>query len=295
MRTRLILLLVSTCAYCVLPLTARANDIEPGKEFYTVIYAPKPIVLDGDLSEWAGVPVLADPRFAVPKFSGTNANPNYVLFEEYSGGTYSGPDDQTSAVQIAYDANNVYFGFVVTDDYHENVSGNPWNGDSIQLMIADATRTQQIALYNYALGGYEDSSGVLQTNDPGGATYGGTMIMHEAGPQCITDGTCLTEAIVTRNSATHKTTYEIKLPKEALGLTSLKGGASFGLGMAINDGDGALVNAVQYGQAGQEGQKGWGGLGAHSIVFGKTPSETALMTLARLNDIEPGKEYYTAL
>src|SRR5262249_39193751 len=31
--------------------------------------------------------------------------------------------------------------------------------------------------------------------------------------------------------------------------------------------------------AGQNGQKGWGGLGAHSIVFGKTPSETALVTL----------------
>jgi hypothetical protein len=36
---------------------------------------------------------------------------------------------------------------------------------------------------------------------------------------------------------------------------------------------------VLYGQSGQEGQKGWGGLGAHSIVFGKTPAETALVTL----------------
>src|SRR5262249_49090494 len=115
------------------------------------------------------------------------------------------------------------------------------------------------------------------------------------GPQCVTDGTCLTHAVITRNSATHKTTYEIKLPKEALGLTSLKDGPSFGLGMAINDGDGALVNGVQYGQAGQEGQLGWGGLGAHSIVFGKTPSETALITLTKLNDIEPAKEAYTAL
>ena len=146
MRTRHILPLVSALAYCVLPLSGRANDIEPGKEFYTVIYAPKPIVLDGDLSEWSGVPVLADPKFAVPKYSGTNANPNYVLFEEYAGGTWSGPDDQTSAVQIAYDADNVYFGFVVTDDFHENTSGGAWNGDSIQLMIADATRTSQVAL-----------------------------------------------------------------------------------------------------------------------------------------------------
>src|SRR6266702_8851594 len=146
-----ITLSLSALVLCVTPLVIQANDIEPGKEFYTVIYTPRPIVLDGNLSEWAGVPVLADPKFAVPKYSGTNASPNYVLFEEYAGGTWSGPDDQTSAVQVAYDVDNVYFGFVVTDDYHENSANSAWNGDSVQLMIADATRTQQIALYNYAL------------------------------------------------------------------------------------------------------------------------------------------------
>src|SRR6185369_3981015 len=98
------------------------------------------------------------------------------------------------------------------------------------------------------------------------------------------------------DSAKKKTTYELKLPAASLGLTApLTAGAQFGLGMAVNDGDGALVDAVQYGQAGQEGQKGWGGLGAHAIVFGKTPSETALITLSKLNDIEPTKESYTAL
>jgi hypothetical protein len=247
----------------------RANDIEPTKEFYTVIAAPKPVVLDGDLSEWSGVPILADPKFAVPKFSGTNASPNYVLFEPYDGGTYSGPDDQTSAVQISYDTDNVYFGFTVTDDYHENAANSAWNGDSIQLMIADATRTTQVALYNYALGGVEGA-------------LGDVIVEHEARPADGAD----TEAVIKRDAVNKKTIYEIKLPKSALGLTSLRNGAQFGLGMAINDGDNG---------PGQAGQKGWGGLGAHSIVFGKTPSETALITLAKPNDIEPGKEYYTAL
>lgn len=258
-------------AFCVLSFAARANDIEPGKEFYTVRYVPRPIVLDGDLSEWSGVPVLADPKFAVPKYSGTNASPNYVLFEEYAGGTWSGPDDQTSAVQVAYDVDNVYFGFVVTDDYHENSARSAWNGDSIQLMIASADRTTQVALYNYALGGVEEDANL---NDPSNI-----IIEHEAGPGG-------TDAVIKRDKVNHKTIYEIKLPKESLGLTSLRDGPQFGLGMAINDGDAG---------AGQAGQKGWGGLGAHSIVFGKTPSETALMTLTKLNDIEPGKEYYTAL
>ncbi len=247
---------------------AAINDIEPGKEYYTVVRTTTPIVLDGNLSEWTGVPVLADPKFATPKYSGTNASPNYVLFEEYNGGTWTGPDDQTSAVQVTYDADNVYFGFVVTDDYHENSANSAWNGDSIQLMIADAYRTNQVALYNYALGGVETNLGT-------------TIINEEAGP----GGTA---AVVTRNTVTKRTTYEIKLPKAALGLTDLTNGVRFGLGMAINDGD--LLTP---------GQKGWGGLGAHAIVFGKTPQQCALMTLAAppapSNDIEPGKETYTVV
>jgi hypothetical protein len=116
-------------------------------------------------------------------------------------------------------------------------------------MIASADRTTQVALYNYALGGVETNLGT-------------TIIMHEAGPGG-------TEALVSRNTNTHRTTYEIKLPAAALGLTApLAFGAQFGLGMAINDGDQLTP-----------GQKGWGGLGVHSIVHGKTPSETALITL----------------
>jgi len=132
--------LFEVCATALLLIgsSALANDIEPGKDQYSVVFAPKSIVLDGDLGEWGGVPVLADPKFAIPKGSG--ANGKYVLFEEYGGGTWSGPDDQTSAVQIVYDAENVYFGFVVTDDYHENAAKSAWNGDSIQLMIASASK-----------------------------------------------------------------------------------------------------------------------------------------------------------
>ena len=253
---------LAALALCLFGLTASANDIEPTKEKYSVVFAPKPIVLDGDLGEWAGVPVLADPKFAVPKGSG--AKGKYVLFEEYAGGTWSGPDDQTSAVQIVYDADNVYFGFVVTDDYHENAANSAWNGDSIQLMIANSDRSAQVALYNYALGGVE------------GAT-GDVIVNHEAGPGG-------TEAVVTRNAVTHKTTYEIKLPKASLGIDKLAGDVKFGLGMAINDGDQATP-----------GQRGWGGLGAHALVFGKSPSETAEITLLKKNDIEPGKEFYTVV
>src|SRR6185369_2734377 len=109
------LLPVLALGFTLFQHSSRANDIEPTKEFYTAIHRGGPITIDGNLSDWAGVPVLADPKFATPKGSGAGgavkstctqcsddvANPNYVLFEPYDGGTWSGPDDQTSAVQVA--------------------------------------------------------------------------------------------------------------------------------------------------------------------------------------------------
>lgn len=219
--------------------TASANDIEPGKEFYTAIKAPAPIVLDGDLSEWRGAALLADPRFSIPKGSADGGE--LVFFEPHNGGTWDSPDDQTSAVQVVYDDDNVYFGFTVTDEYHENAANSAWNGDSVQLMIANESRDAQVALYNYALGGTDEELGEIIVN-------------HEAPAADI--GDALTEAVVVRNTETGRTIYEIKLPKATLGLGELKGGVRFGLGMAINDGD-----------KDTPGQKGWGGLGAHAIVW----------------------------
>mgnify|MGYP003574996322 CR=1 FL=1 len=286
-------------AFGTLPLLA--NDIEPTKEFYNAYRAGGTITLDGTMADWAGAPVLADPKFAVrlgqegraPTTAGVftdgskgggGADGNYVLFEQYSGGVWTGPDDHTSAVQVVYDADNVYFGFVVTDDSHQSSAADPataWNGDSVQLMIANATRTTEFALYNYAVGGTDDAIGeVYVHHERGGATD----------PNCG----CDTTAVVRRDSANKKTYYEIKLPAAAVGLTPpLTAGMKFGLGMAINDGENT---------PGQEGQRGWGGLGAHSIVFGKTPSETALVTLVTnlpgtdvifLSAINPGVASFT--
>ena len=280
---------LTTAVALMLPCSVSANDIEPGKEFYTAIKTPVPIVIDGNLSEWRAAALLADPRFSIPKASGEGGltldnvpedGGTLVFFEEHNGGTWTGPDDQTSAVQVVYDDDNVYFGFTVTDEYHENSRNNAWNGDSVQLMIANADRDTQIALYNYALGGTEEELGE------------DTIVNHESRPPVDPEADPIdpelldTEAVVVRNTETKRTIYEIRLPKASLALETLGGGVRFGLGMAINDGDRK--------EDGQDGQKGWGGLGAHSIVFGKHPQETALITLATSNDIEPGKEHYTA-
>ena len=263
-------LLLTVAAALALQCTASAaNNIEAGKEFYTAIKAPSPIVLDGDLSEWRGAMLISDPRFHHPEVRPDGDDGELIFHEEWAGGTWTGPDDHTSAVRVVYDDDNIYFGFTVTDDFHENAANSAWNGDSVQLMIANDARDTQIALYNYALGGTENELGDIIVN-------------HEAGPAAGAD-IAPTEAVVIRNTETKRTTYEIKLPKETLGLTELKGGVRFGLGMSINDGD-----------EDTPGQAGFGGLGVHSVVHGKNPEQTALVTLATANNIEPGKEYYFA-
>src|SRR5207248_1984864 len=86
--------------------TARANDIEPGKEHYS---APKKsILVDGKLSDWGGVPVFKDTKFTVPKPNSGDTNaPGVVTFEQCDacgvGGSWTGPDDQSSAFAIAWD------------------------------------------------------------------------------------------------------------------------------------------------------------------------------------------------
>src|SRR5215207_6561219 len=241
---------LAVAACFLIPMSVEANDIEPGKEFQSAFPATNPIVLDGNLSEWSS-PAIVNPRFSIPKGSGPAGQ--LVNFEPYAGGDWTGLDDHSFSLQILFDALNVYLGVTVTDEYHEHAQATSWNGDAVQIMIADPTRSFQLALYNYALGGVEGA-------------LGSVIIDHEAGPGG-------TSAVVTRNSITHRTTYEIMLPKESLGIDNLTPGVQFGLGMCVNDGDQATP-----------GQTGWSGLGPHALVFGKTPSETAQVTLAP----EPG-------
>ncbi|MFT5188726.1 MAG: hypothetical protein ACI957_001748, partial [Verrucomicrobiales bacterium] len=236
------------------PELPQGNGIDPAEEFQDASKSNNPIVLDGNLSEWASAKAIVNPRFR-PGADGTD---DLVTFEPFGGGTWDGPADQSSTVFVTYDDDNVYVGVVVTDDYHENAAVSAWNGDAVQLMIANGARDTQVGLYNFALGGVDGALGALVVND-------------EAGPGG-------SDAIVVRDADAKTTTYEIKLPKAALALDALVPGVQFGLGFTVNDGDEA-----------EPGQKGWGGLGAHSIVFGKSPGETALFTLtAPVAPVVPG-------
>ncbi|MCB1099502.1 MAG: hypothetical protein KDN22_28280, partial [Verrucomicrobiae bacterium] len=243
---------------CLNPIVAHANDMDPDTEFYTALKTPAPIVLDGDLSEWGGANVIDNPRFSMfPKGIGfENATPDEIVtHDEYGSGTWDGPDDQASVTRMLYDDENFYLGVVVTDDYHEHSAGgggSTWNGDAIQLMVADGDRASQVALVNVALLGIEE-------DEPAGEDF--FAVHNEAAPEG-------TEVFIVRDTVAKTTTYEIRLPLEVVGLDALEEGVTLGIGFAINDGD-----------LDSPGQSGWGGWGAHAVVGGKTPSETGLVTL----------------
>ncbi len=271
--------LLTVAVALLIPFGAHANDIHPDFEFQDVHMATDPIVIDGNLDEW-DFPEITDPLIGIPKIGRDDRvagdPPNEFVIHEVLGGTWTGPADQSSTLQLAWTADGLYLGAIVTGDYHENAANSAWNGDSIQLMVTTDDRESDFALYNYALGGIEDDH-VGFENDP--PLFPDELVVgHErAFVGFLSDLDYLlfnddgeANVAIMRDTLELTTTYEIFLGTEALGLEveEMAEGTQLGLAMAINDGDEL-----------DPGQKGWVGLGAHSIVFGKTASEAALLTL----------------
>ena len=236
-------------------------------------------VIDGDLSEWSFTNPIVDPLIGIPKIGREERQPedppsDYVVHETL-GGVWTGPDDQSSSMQLAWkggsedlDENGLFIGLVVTDEYHQN-PGSGWNGDALQMMVTDYDPEAEehvpgdFALYNFALTGEDGDL------DPENPEYVENIERTlEFFPFSAEDE--FHDIAIVRDEDAGTTTYEIFLGTEPLGFDpdELVEGQTLGIGMAINDGDEDLP-----------GQTGWVGLGAHAIVFGKTPSEAALLTL----------------
>jgi len=129
---------------CLLLAPARASGRWPmilnraRKNYFRRLRAKNPSSWTVTLGEWAGVPVPCPIQSsAIPKGSGGRGDIRFCS-RSTPGGTWSGPDDQTSArPRIVYDADNVYFGFVVTDDYHPKTSANKRVGTGISIQFDD--------------------------------------------------------------------------------------------------------------------------------------------------------------
>ncbi|MBM3240818.1 hypothetical protein FJZ31_31435 [Candidatus Poribacteria bacterium] len=201
------------------------------------------ISVDGDASDWAGIETLTDVKFRT-------TSDEWVVFEEYSGGIWNGPADQTVSVAFAWDPKALYVYIYVVDDEHEHKAAGFWDGDAVQLVFADAGRTTVTYLYNYALNDTQD--GIILGNEK------------VAGAGMTTD-----DVVIVRDDSAKTTFYEAKFAPELLGLAAFAADMSIGIGVCVNDGD-----------FDTPGQKGWGGWGPHAAVFGKDGDKTGLVTFS---------------
>ncbi|MBQ0105178.1 MAG: hypothetical protein KBT47_03975 [Armatimonadetes bacterium] len=84
----------------------------------------KPIVVDGDLSEWDDFPIqLNEQKDIMPP----------------DPGFWKGPSDLSAKISSKYDDEYFYVACEVTDDYHKNTSDAPalWQEDSLQITLAN--------------------------------------------------------------------------------------------------------------------------------------------------------------
>ncbi len=234
------------------------NGIEPRYERYNA--DRKSIEVDGNLDDWAGVNFI-EPLFEATdgreggKGNSTIGETTYSTFAEFSGGTWSGPDDHKTSIAVAWDQEGLYLGIVVTDDEHEHAAGNAWNGDGVQMGLTNPERDTVTHLYNYAIKAGYESGKVYKGGDAG------AIADKEKGPGNYT-------VAMVRNDDTKKTIYEALFTPDSFGFAQFEVGQQFGFGVCVNDGDNDTP-----------GQRGWSGWGPHMIVFGKTAPDAALVTL----------------
>ena len=234
------------------------NGIEPRYEKYNA--DRKSIEVDGDLSDWSGVPFISPLFMASDSRETGKGNKEiggevYSQFAEFAGGTWSGSDDHTTSIAVAWDHKGLYLGIIVKDDEHEHAANNAWNGDGVQMGLTDPERETVTHLYNYAIkDGYE--SGKVYKNGEAGS-----IADKEKGPGNY-------KVAMVRHDDTKTTIYEALFTPDSFGFTEFAVGQQFGFGVCVNDGDKDTA-----------GQKGWSGWGPHMIVFGKTAPDAALVTL----------------
>ena len=122
MKKQFTILLILSMMLAVVHITSYAgNDPSTFRstthDVYQAIPAPNDIVIDVKGSDWAGVEAFSGVEFPIEDGSMT-------VFEEWDGGTWSGPDDHTTSFMIVWSPDAIYLRVVVTDGDHQNASAS---------------------------------------------------------------------------------------------------------------------------------------------------------------------------
>ena len=230
--------------------TGASGTVAPGAGATEYRALRKSMVIDADLVDWQCLEYRAQVPFQPTGTHSSGDGDPWVQFDEYSGGIWHGPLDHSSAFAFAWDVDNIYMATKVIDDTHQLNGNSGWNGDSIQIVFANAEQDTVLFLYNYAI-----------------SMAGDIVAHHERGPGG-------TQAAIFRDEPTTSTYYEFKFTAASMGRDHFSGNTQIGIGACVNDGD--LED-------GQGGQKGWSGWGPYGAVYGKNAQATVLIRLVDEN------------
>lgn len=181
------------------------------------VVAPRaagPPTLDGDATEWAGLPVYSSP---------------YVVF---TGDSWDGSDDLAASWQVSWDDANLYLIANVADDIHaQSQTGNQmFRGDSIELQID----TDRAGDYRPAISP-DDYQLSLSPGDFGAIAPSAYRFQGTAGGE-MRDAAAPHAIAVTAIPTGAGYVLEAAIPWRDLGLTPASG-LVIGLAFNVNDND----------------------------------------------------------
>jgi hypothetical protein len=167
------------------------------------------------------------------------------------GGNWDGPDDLTAELRVLYDADNLYFAFVVTDDEYIAEAENPWENDGAQMAI-------------------DTSAGTIPAGWPNDTTHLYNFSIKDGWQQETGPFLGDAEIEMKRDEDAKQTLFEWRMPVEIIAAadTQLEAGMEIAFAIIVNDSD-----------QDAKGQTGWVGWGCHCIVFGKNPEEMKTLVL----------------
>lgn len=191
-----------------------SNDAPPRKAGgpRPVAFAQAPVRMDAAVStnEWGGALLsLNGPDAIFPddrRKKGTRDDGSEA---------WIGFDDLSAQIYVTYDSNSLYVAAVVTDDTHVNKTESAediYNGDCLQIGILNSRNV------HWMFGLAKTATGVVFDQADGGTNRLESV----------------SEKSVTRAELAHTTTYRLKMPLAALGLTP---GAEFGFNAVVFDDD----------------------------------------------------------
>lgn len=168
--------------------------------------ATKPIVVDGDLSDWKGTtPIVLD---------------KHELVSPPDPGFWKGPQDLSATGYVKYDSKYLYFACIAKDDIQVNdePAGMIWAKDSVQLGVGNMGYPDAYTEVNFGLSSTEGPVQFMNMGQDQGMPVKGMKLS------------------VKRNSG--ETVYEAAIPLSALKGVFVYPGCNLRFGFIVNDVDG---------------------------------------------------------